>query len=301
MSWSSTSKPQWDEYVEGLGSDLAWLNGVQRDPSAQPDVADYVPQGVNGRIVDDWTTPEFDQLVDRGEKEYREAMFDWMGSNPSMKGWSPYDMSAYLDMTEGKTGDELLAAQLFAEARAGVNTANAATMKDRNQVLGALAEYKADTFSNEDINQALAREAQTWNAQIQETLGSTINMLASMGQTANPYMLNRLQERLTAEASDALASRRMELELEQANQRQYYVDTLNNVMQATERETLDLETVASVISLLGEGSAYSGSSSSVSSSSDNKETISWSTPTTEQRAELGHRWDESSKTWVTGG
>jgi hypothetical protein len=81
---------------------------------------------------------------------------------------------------------------------------------------GEINTYQAG-YNEAWMTSTLARERQYWDQQIEATMKGVDERLASLGRTANPYMMGRLRQGLASKAADALQVRRTQLEQERSN------------------------------------------------------------------------------------
>lgn len=144
--------------------------------------------------------------------------------------------------------------RLLAEGRKSVEEANEATMQDRERVLAALAEYYTG-ISPESYNQILSAEASAYEARNERQMRELVGNMSQSGAAPNPYVMGRYRAMLDSQMSDAMAIREGQLRIDRQSQMQYYVSTLNDIMKATERQTLDPNFLLGVAQLLGQGSS----------------------------------------------
>lgn len=215
-------------------------------PGAQPTRADWtnVTRNREGTRVS----------VDLDRAGYANALYGWMRSNARYSDWSDAELQEFTSGLSSRTPEEASLFQLTTENRRAYEQAGQEARADRDRMLAELETYKAG-ISQERTAAVLARERATWEQQIGATLAGIERQYANMGRVASPWVLAQVRTRLVAQAQDALQVRRFELEQERQQQLQYYLNTLNNVYQNTERQVMDPLTAAKLAADLGAGAS----------------------------------------------
>ena len=182
------------------------------------------------------------------------ALAGWMRSSGRYKDWADADIQAFAAETADMTPEQRAARELQEGNRIAWDKANEEAKADRARMLGELEAFKAN-YGETRINDALSREKAYWDARTSQILDRTQKQFVNMGRVASPYLLGELGRRLTAQAADALQVRRFEYERENQQMQQYYLSTLNNVLQNTERKVMDPMQAAALTKQIGQSSS----------------------------------------------
>ena len=142
---------------------------------------------------------------------------------------------------------------VFSNIQSATNRANQETLADRQQVLTGIEDYRRQIGQDSDtaIQQIRARISGEIGAVLQQAQ----EQYANMGVAPNPFVMAQLSARLRAQGQDQMTRARLGISAQRDQQQQFALQMLNNVMQATNRQTASPGDVLGLASSLGAGQA----------------------------------------------